>query len=203
MTIRKGFDWGEPQAVPDEAIFVSNDAEANEAISGLRRAGKPVPALCLVGGDLARTLGARNNEASLRAGEGTHVRVDLGVALMDGRLYWFVSHLVARHSWLRGPIVIAANAAFIGDWNVAPQAHPGDGRFDLIEANPTFAERLKARARLRSGTHVPHPDIKIRRCAAAQMDLERPTPITLDGVRHDKAKTLSIRIEPAALDIWI
>ena len=33
MTIRKGADWGKPEAVPGDAIFVSNDAEANEAIS--------------------------------------------------------------------------------------------------------------------------------------------------------------------------
>ncbi len=203
MTIRKGADWGKPEAVPGDAIFVSNDAEANEAISWPRRARKPTPPLCLVGGDLARTLGVRNNEASLRAGEGTHLRIDLGVALVDGRLFWFVSHLVACHSWWRGPIVIAANAAFIGDYNVAPKAHPSDGRLDLIEANPTFGERLKARSRLRSGTHVPHPQIKIRRCAAAQLELERPTPITLDGIGQDKAKTLSIRVEPDALDIWI
>ncbi len=203
MTIRKGADWGKPEAVPGDAIFVSNDAEANEAISWPRRARKPTPPLCLVGGDLARTLGVRNNEASLRAGEGTHLRIDLGVALVDGRLFWFVSHLVACHSWWRGPIVIAANAAFIGDYNVAPKAHPSDGRLDLIEANPTFGERLKARSRLRSGTHVPHPQIKIRRCAAVQLELERPTPITLDGIGQDKAKTLSIRVEPDALDIWI
>ena len=203
MTIRKGADWGKPEAVPGDAIFVSNDAEANEAISRPRRARRPTPPLCLTGGDLARTLGVRNNEASLRAGEGTHLRIDLGVALVDGRLFWFVSHLVACHSWWRGPIVIAANAAFIGDYNVAPKAHPADGRLDLIEANPTFGERVKARSRLRSGTHVPHPQIKIRRCAAAQLELERPTPITLDGIGQDKAKTLSIRVEPDALDIWI
>lgn len=203
MTIRKGADWGKPEAVPGDAIFVSNDAEANEAISRPRRERRPTPPLCLTGGDLARTLGVRNNEASLRAGEGTHLRIDLGVALVDGRLFWFVSHLVACHSWWRGPIVIAANAAFIGDYNVAPKAHPSDGRLDLIEANPTFGERLKARSRLRSGTHVPHPQIKIRRCAAAQLELDRPTPITLDGIGRDKAKTLSIRVEPDALDIWI
>lgn len=203
MTIRKGANWGTPEAVPANAIFVSSDAEANEAISTSRRARKPSPPLCLTGGDLARTLGVRNNEAPLRAGEGTRLKIDLGVALIDGHLHWFVSHLVARHSWWRGPILIAANAAFIGDYNVAPKAHPGDGRLDLIEANPTFGERLKARSRLRSGTHVPHPRIKLRRFSATQLDLERPTPLTLDGTAHGKAQRLSIRVEPEALDIWI
>ena len=203
MSIRKGTDWGRPEPVPDDAIFVNNDAEANEAVSASRRARKPTPPLCLLGGDLARTLGVADNEASLRAGEGTHVQIDLGMALVDGRLVWFVSHLVARRSWWRGPIVIAANAAFMGDYNVAPKAHPGDGRLDLIEADPSFSERLKARSRLRSGTHVPHPQIKIRRCRAAQLELTRSTPVALDGISIGEARTLSIRVEPEALDVWI
>lgn len=203
MTISKGVNWGTVGSVPPNAVFARSDAEANEAISTTRRVGKPIPPLCLVGGDLARTLGVSNNEARLKAGEGTHVQVDLGAVLADGRLYWFVAHLVARHSWWRGPIVIAANAAFIGDFNVAPKAHPADGRLDVIEANPTFADRLKARSRLRSGTHIPHPDIKLRRCTATQLELDHPTPIRIDGVAHGKAKKLSLRVEPEALDIWI
>lgn len=203
MSIRKGTDWGRPGPVPDDAIFVKGDAEANEVIGDARRARRPIPPLCLLGGDLARTLGVADNEASLRAGEGTQLQIDLGMALVDGRLVWFVSHLVATRSWWRGPIVIAANAAFLGDYNVAPKAHPGDGRLDLIEADPSLSERLKARSRLRSGTHVPHPQIKIRRCRAAQLELPRSTPVTTDGIGVGDARTLSIRVEPEALDVWI
>ena len=203
MSIRKGTDWGRPGPVPDDAIFVNSDAEANEAVGDARRARRPIPPLCLLGGDLARTLGVADNEASLRAGEGTQLQTDLGMALIDGRMVWFVSHLVARRSWWRGPIVIAANAAFLGVYNIAPRAHPGDGRIDLIEADPSLSERLKARSRLRSGTHVPHPQIKVRRCRAAQMELTRPTPVTVDGINVGEARTLSIRVEPEALDVWI
>lgn len=203
MSIRKATDWGRPEPVPDDAIFVNSDAEANEAVGASRRAHRPAPPLCLLGGDLARTLGVANNEASLRAGEGTRLQIDLGMALIDGRLVWFVSHLVARRSWWRGPIVIAANAAFLGDCNVAPRAHPGDGLLELIEADPSLPERLKARSRLRSGTHVPHPQIKIRRCRAAQVELTRSTPVTVDGISVGDARTLSIRVESEALDVWI
>ncbi len=203
MSIQKGADWGEPEAVPNDAIFVRDDAQANETISEFRRSHKPVPALCLLGGDLARTLGVRNNETALQAGEGTRLRIDLGMVLLDGRLHCFVSHLVARRPWWRGPIVIAANAAFIGDYNIAPRAHPGDGRLDLLEADLGFSERLKARSRLRSGTHLPHPRIKFRRCRAAQLELEDPTPVILDGIRVGRARTLSIRVEPGVLNVWI
>lgn len=203
MTISKGVDWGRAEPVPDDAVFVNSDAEANETVRAARRADRPPPPLCLLGGDLARTLGVGNNEASLRAGEGTRLKIDLGMALVDGRLVWFVSHLVARRRAWRGPIVIAANAAFLGAYNVAPKAHPGDGRIDLIEADLSLSERLAARSRLRSGTHVPHPKIKIRRCRAAQREFARPMPVRIDGVPLGDAKTLSIRVEPEALDVWI
>lgn len=201
--ISKGVNWGTSGSVPANAVFVYNDADANEAVSAARRANNSIPPLCLVGGDLARTLGVRNNEAQLRAGEGTYVRVDLGAALIDGRLYWFVAHLVARRSWWKGQIVVAANAAFLGAYNVAPKAHPSDGLLDVVTADPRLSDRLKARSRLRSGTHMPHPDIKLRRCAATQFELEQPTPISIDGRVHGKAKVLSLRVEPEALDIWI
>jgi diacylglycerol kinase family enzyme len=123
--------------------------------------------------------------------------------LIDGRLHWFLAHLVARRSWLRGRVVVAANAAFIGDWNIAPRAHPGDGRLDLLDGDPPLGDRWKARRRLASGTHLPHPDIAVRRVTAAQIDLDRPTPIALDGSRVGTARSLSIRVEPDAVDLWI
>lgn len=203
MSVERGTDWGRPEPVPDDAVFVQSDAEANEAVGAARRARREIPPLCLLGGDLARTLGVAGNEASLRAGEGTRVQIDLGMALLDGRLVWFVAHLLARRGWWRGPIVVAANAAFYGHYNIAPRAHPGDGRLDLIEADPSLSERLKARSRLRSGTYLPHPQIKVRRCRAAQLELDRPTPVTVDGISVGEARKLSIRVEPDALDVWI
>lgn len=194
---------GECGEVPSGAHFVWSDSEANELVTAAKRAKQSLPKLCLLGGDLARTLGAQNNEKRLRANEGTHLQVDLGAVLVDGRLFWFLANLVARNSWWRGPLVIAANAAFIGAHNIAPRAHPSDGFLDIIEGNPSFTQRVKALRRLRSGSHIPHPDIKTRRSKATQLDLPHPMSVTLDGVPHGKATVLSIRVEPAALDVWV
>jgi diacylglycerol kinase family enzyme len=125
--------------------------------------------------------------------------VDLGAVLVDGRLHWFVAHLVARRGWWRGRIVAAMNAQFLGDWNVAPKGHPNDGRLDLLDADLPVDERLQVRARLKAGTHLPHPRIEERRVEAVQLDLARPTPVHLDGELVGTARTLSIRIEPDAL----
>jgi diacylglycerol kinase family enzyme len=132
------------------------------------------------------------------------VKVDLGAALAGGRLLWFLDHLVVRRSWLRGRVLVVANAAFIGDWNIAPRAHPGDGRLDILDTDSmSVSDRWKARRRLPAGGHVPHPDIRYRRPTAAQFDFDDPMPAWLDGHRTDAVSSLSVRLEPDAVDLWV
>lgn len=199
MPIRKGEPWGEVGPLPAGAVIVRTDAEARAVVTDARRAGGPVPPLGLLGGDLCRTLGGTGNEAHLRSGEATVVRVDLGAVLVDGRLHWFVAHLVARQSWWRGRVIAAMNAQFLGAWDVAPRGHPNDGRLDVLDADLPLATRFQVRSRLAAGTHVPHPDIEERHVMALQVDLSKATPIYLDGESVGTASTLSIRVEPDAL----
>jgi hypothetical protein len=200
VPIAKGEPWGQPGPLPPHGVVVRSDAEARAVVTAARRAGEPVPPLGLLGGDLCRTLGGKGDEGRLRSEHAMALPVDLGAVLLDGRLHWFVAHLVARGSWWRGRVVAAMNAQFIGAWDVAPRSHPNDGRLDVLDADLPFDERLQARARLKHGTHVPHPRIDERRQAAVQLDFDRPTPVHLDGQRlDDPARHLSIRVEPDAL----
>ena len=203
MTVERGVDWGEPGEVPAGAVFAASDLEAAAVVTEARRAGSPIPPICLVGGDLARTVGATGDVARLRRREGTRLAVDVGAVLLDGRLYWFVAHLIARRSWWRGRIIVVANAAFVGRWNIAPRAHPGDGRLDLLDGDPPLSDRWNARRRLPAGTHVPHPAITTRRVDAAQFEFDRPMPIHLDGAGAGVARTVSVRVEPDALEAWV
>ena len=217
-----GVDWGEVGELPAGARTAPSDAAAAGIVAEARRAGRAIPPVVLTGGDLARTLGVetgggsagtpgveagRRSETSRSVGPqgatGVRVAVDVGAALVDGRFHWFVAHLVARRSWWRGRLLVAANASFIGRWNAAPRSHPGDGRLDVFDADPPLTVRLAARRRLPSGTHVPHPRITQRRIAASQYDLDPGLDVYLDGVRLDRARTLSLRVEPGALDVWI
>jgi hypothetical protein len=199
VTIRKGEDWGTHGGLPPDGVVVRSDAEARHIVSEHRRAGTPVPPLGLLGGDLCRTLGGLGDESRLRSEDAVRVPVDLGSVLLDGRLHWFVAHLVARRSWWSGRIVAVMNAEFHGAWDVAPRGHPNDGRLDVLDVTMPFGERLKARRRLLTGTHVPHPGIKERRVDAVQFEFDRPVPIWLDGERVTVARRLSVRIEPDAL----
>jgi diacylglycerol kinase family enzyme len=201
MTVRKGEAWGEAGGLPEGGVVVGSDAEARRVVTAARRAGEPVPPLGLVGGDLCRTLGGRGDLARVRSPEAQRVAVDLGSVLVDGVQHWFVAHLVVRRSWWRGRIVATMNAEFLGPWDVAPRAHPGDGRLDVLDVAATMplADRLRARRRLPRGGHVPHPAIAVSRRPAVQVDLDAPTPVWLDGERVGDARRLSIRVEPDAL----
>lgn len=199
MTIRRGQEWGEAAPLPADGVLVRSDAEARAVVEEHRREGRPVPPLGLLGGDLCRTLGGTGDEGRLRSPEARRVPVDLGAALLDGRLHWFVAHLVVRRSWWSGRVLAVMNAEFLGPWDVAPRSHPNDGRLDTFDADLPLGDRLKARARLRTGSHVPHPGIAQRRVDAAQFELRSPLPVRLDGVRCGTVRRLSVRIEPDAL----
>jgi hypothetical protein len=198
MVIERGQAWGEPGALPAGGVTVRSDAEARAVVERARRAGEPVPPIGLLGGDLCRTLGGTGDEARLRSPEAMRLPVDVGAALIDGRLHWFVAHLVARRQWLRGRIFAAMNAQFIGHWDVAPRSHPNDGVLDTYDVTMSTADRLTARRRLPTGGHVPHPRIEERRTAHVQLDVGG-LDVWLDGENIGPARTLSIRVEQDAI----
>ena len=203
MTVRKGEAWGAPGALPDHGVVVHSDAEARAVVSAARRADEPVPPLGLLGGDLCRTLGGRGDEARLRSGAAVVVPCDLGSVLVDGRLHWFVAHLVARRRWWRGRAFAAMNAAWLGEWNLGPRAHPGDGLLDTYDGRLPVRQLLVARSRLPQGAHLPHPAISERRARALQVDLGRDLPIRLDGEVVAVGRRLSLRTEPDALTVVV
>lgn len=208
MTIRKGEPWGGPGPLPDDGVVVAEDREASAALDVARRDGRPFPVLGLVGGDLARTCGARADATRLRGPDAQRLPVDVGVVVIDGVLRHFVAHLVLRRpartgGWWRGPITAVMNAQFLGPWDVAPRGHPNDGRLDVVEADLSIGDRWKARSRLPLGTHVPHPGITTSRRGGLQLDVPSGAHVWLDGVRLGAARSLSIRLEPDALDVVV
>lgn len=205
MTVEKGVDWGGTGPVPDDLVLVATDAAARAAIVEARAAGRPLPRLGLLGGDLARTLGGGRPGADpdRLPSSGTLATVDLGVAVLDGHRHPFVAHLVARRSWWRGRVVAVMNAQFIGSWDVAPRGHPGDGRLDVLDGDLQLGERWKARSRLTTGTHLPHPGIHQIRRATWSTTFDRPTPIRLDGEVVATARHVEVEVEPDTLHVVV
>jgi diacylglycerol kinase family enzyme len=202
LTIKKGEPWGVAAPLPADGVIVRSDAEARAAAERARRQNEAIPTLGLLGGDLCRTLGGLGDASRLHSAEAVTFPVDLGSVLVDGRLHWFVAHLVARsRGW--GRAFVAMNAQWRGGWNLAPKAHPNDGLLDTFDARLPLADRLKVRARLPTGAHLPHPGIRGRRTAAVQVEFERPLEVELDGEAVGRARTLSVRIEADALRVVV
>jgi hypothetical protein len=203
VSVGRGRGWGVSGALPPDGVVVGTDAEARAVVEGARRAGAPLPTLGLLGGDLCRTLGGPGDERRLRSDEAVTVRVDVGAVLLDGTLHWFVAHLIARRSWWRGRVIAVMNAEFLGTWDLGPRAHPGDGLLDITDGTLPFGDRLAARRRVRTGTHVPHPALATRRVAAWQTELDPPLDVWLDGDRVGRSAGLSVRVEPEALTVVV
>jgi hypothetical protein len=203
MPIRKGEPWGAPGALPEDGVVVRSDAEARALVVAARREGAPLPVLGLLGGDLCRTLGGTGDEGRLRSEAAMTFPVDLGAALLDGRLHWFVAHLVARRQWWRGRAFLAMNASWLDGWNTGPRAHPGDGLVDTYDARVPLGQRLAMRRRLPLGAHLPHPAVTERRARAVQVDLGEALPVRLDGDLVGSARHLSIRLEEDALTVVV
>lgn len=202
MTARRGEDWGDHLEV-GPAHLVHHDRELAELVAHTRRTGAELGVVGLLGGDLCRTLGGRGDQARLLDGDAVAVPIDLGRVETDDHQGWFVAHCTARTRWWGSGSVAVMNAAFLGEWNLAPRAHPNDGRLDVLEVSLSPADRWRARRRLPLGTHVPHPGIGQRRLTAGEWRFDRPRPVRLDGHLVDRSRTLHVAVEPDAIEVAV
>lgn len=202
MTIRKGEPWGEPAVCPPDIKIVSTDRDLRDWVIWHRKRGQAIRPIGVAGGDLARTCGGASGTNLLSV----RVTVDaMRVAIDDGEPTWGVAHVVARREWWRDDIALVMNAQFYGSFDVAPRSHPNDGKLDVvrIDAAMGLRERLQARQRARTGTHLPHPYIASRALADVDLAFERPMVVWIDGVRCGTARRLQVSAEPDAYTAYV
>jgi hypothetical protein len=193
--IRKGQPWGQPAARPLDIVLADGDAELAELV-----AHDAEGAFGLLAGDLRRSLGSPPQREEMQ-----RLPIDALLVRVDGVEHLAVAHVVARHGWWRGPLLAAVNCAYIGDWNVAPRAHPNDGRFDVVEVTGAMPlrQRLQARRRLPLGSHVPHPQIAIRTAESATWIFDEPRDVYVDGISRGRAQRLEIAISPDHFSMYM
>jgi diacylglycerol kinase family enzyme len=203
MTIRKGRAWAENGPLAAGAPVVDSDAELRAIVERARRDGREPGEVGLLGGDLCRTLGGLGRPDRLGTAEAVRAPVDIVRAELDGRLHWFCAHLVAhRWCWV-GEAVVAMNAEWLGDRKLGPRAHPNDGLVDVTTGSLAWQERLAARSRARTGTHVPHPRLRTPRSSHVDIELPRATPVWLDGVPAGRVRRVVLDVEPDALVVVV
>jgi diacylglycerol kinase family enzyme len=98
---------------------------------------------------------------------------------------------------------MAMNAEWLGEWKVAPRAHPGDGLLDVLDGDLPLRERLRARRLARTGDHLPHPRLATARVRQHTVRFQRPVPVWLDGVRVGRARVIDLTVEPDALAVVV
>jgi hypothetical protein len=190
VTIQRGAEWGTAIERPPELLVAGSDSELGRLVAGGRAAG----AIGLSGGDLHRSLGSPPpSRQQMR-----RLPIDALLVELDGQPVLAVAHVIARRSWWFGPVLAVLNCDHVGAWNVAPRAHPNDGRFDTVEVDPAMSlrSRLQARRRLATGTHVPHPQISVGVAERRAWTFPRATPVTIDGVGCGRCTHLSVTISP-------
>jgi len=203
MTIRKGEAWGEPGSLPTGSPVAHSDAELRTIVEAARRAGQPIPTTGLLGGDLCRTVGGPGDPGRLTGG-GVVLPIDVVRADIDGTPHWFCAHLVARRNWWFGRAAVAMNAQWLGDWDLGPRAHPNDGLVDTTDGDLPFADRREAARRARSGAHLPHPALQVRRSGSHEFVFDPPLAVWLDGRRVvRRAHRVTVTVEPDACHVVV
>ena len=181
MTLSPGDDWGTPGLLPADAPVATSDRRLAELV-GIARPQRP-DVVALADGDLCRTLGGRGDVAKRLGTEATLAPIDAAVASLDGHDAGpFVAHLVARGPRWSGPFLVVMNAEWLGPWQMAPRAHPGDGLLDIVLGSLSARERLIARRRARTGAHLPHPQLSMSRRDGFEHAFSEPRRVYLDGM---------------------
>ena len=127
------------------------------------------------------------------------------VTIDDGEPTWGVAHVVARRRWLHDELAFVMNAEFYGPYDVAPRSHPNDGKADVlrVDASMAWRERLQARRKARTGSHLPHHHLSLRSVSEIGLDFDRPMVVWIDGVRCGAARRLLVTVEPDAFTAYV
>ncbi len=205
MTIRPGEPWGEVRVVPRDVLRVEDDAGIRRLLEAgsLPPRGQPVAPR---GGDCWRAAGGRRERDRVSAGDPVAVLPwDALEVHADGRPMWAVAHVVARGWAWSGAVTAVMNVDHLGSWDVAPRAHPNDGRLDWVSVSHSmdWRARWQARRRLPLGTHVPHPQIEVRRGDTMEVTFARARRLYVDGVREGSVRHLHVRVVADRLTLCV
>jgi hypothetical protein len=193
--ISRGQPWGIPADMSDDVLVVEN----NQVLSNADRTRRIV----LTGGDIARSLG--NPVVPVVGSACTEVAIDAmlcDITTTDSRsIHAVAASSIVVGSYWRGRHLIVSNAGWIGDSNVAPRAHPNDGKVEIltITSHMSLRQRILARRRMQTGTHLPHPDLSSMQIATQSIVRQNEERLMIDGRKIDNWASISITVEP---DYW-
>jgi hypothetical protein len=169
--ITPGQDWGEPASGPPDLVVEGTDADLAAAVRA--QPGALVRFVPTDDSDVARSIGLTRTSPGAWIVPMDALRVDgsfalnmLVVGARPNALHRFSPRQATRvavdgRQVFDGPAttVLVATGQFLEGLDVVPRGHPGDGRAEVQVYALRPGERRAMRARLRTGTHLPHPHI--------------------------------------------
>ncbi len=186
MTIEKGEAWGQSVGAPVEATLADDAALAQHV------AAHPGATVSARSGDLVRTLGLRDGPRA----EPLWFPMDLGFVSFDGGVeHPFAAHVIARGPLWLGHGAAVMNAAWLGDRYLGPRSHPNDALLDITVGSLPARQLWAAAKRSRTGVHLPHPGLAVKRIGTWQHTFDRPRSLWVDGQRIGRGSHLACRIE--------
>ncbi|MGH9034531.1 MAG: diacylglycerol/lipid kinase family protein [Acidimicrobiia bacterium] len=216
--IRKGEEWGAPAGdSPPDLEVAGGDADLAAALVGtgpdplVRFSPSPES-------DLARAVGLEGQVPGtmavpvdlLRLGDGGVAVNAVVVGVPPDRLGWWHRpvpvEVVVDGTALtaRATTVVIATGQFLRGFDVSPRGHPGDGWCEVQVYALAPGQRRPMRARLRSGSHLPHPGIMTRRGRSVVVRCGRAVRVEVDGKAAVKGSTgVAVEVVPSGFRLLI
>jgi hypothetical protein len=221
VAIKPGEDWGTPTTAAPDAEVTGDDADL--ALAVVHQPGALLRFRPTAESDLARAVGA---QADGTAG------IELPMDALDVEGYGLACNMVVLgitperlrrlsprtelivavdgQEWVhdRATTVVVATGQFRNGLDLVPRGHPGDGRLEVQVYSLDPGERAGMKARLASGTHVPHPRIAQRTARNITVTWWPRGPreghsIELDGHGRGSAMEASIKVIPSAYRLLV
>ena len=192
--IEKGKEWGEPGVVPPETVSVLSDAQL--------AASDPTGMYSVRFGDLFYSVG---QPRELGIGDQCVVApidaLECELTVNSKQVVVLAASSILIGTWWRKSWIAVTNAEWIGPYNIAPRSHPNDGRCEVLEfsSKMPLQQRWLARRKMRTGTHVPHPQIETRSVRTASFDIPSSSGVLIDSVKYSQVTHISVRVIP---DYW-
>jgi YegS C-terminal NAD kinase beta sandwich-like domain len=226
--IRPGEPWGSPTSSPPDLEVTGGDTDLAAAVTAAE--GALVRFHPDSTSDLARAVGlapATTPETATGAGDPDRAatalpldRLGLGTGVSavnmcifgvppdrvrwSSRTFDVEIHLDGR-PWFSGraTTVVVATGQFLRGLDVVPRGHPGDGKAEVQVYELRRRERRLMRARLATGSHVPHPGIRQRSARSVELRFRSGTPCEVDGTGRVAGPSASIQVVPSAYRLLV
>lgn len=206
MTIKRGQDWGQLVERPDRLHIFDDDSSFGSFLSDNRALDWSSMNFAILKSEAARDLGlsgARTDSSQMLRTSFDLIEVQAQVG--DLRITRFlVGQAVLGNGFFRGRTVGVFNVSFHAGRDWAPRAHPNDGKMDVVEfaKDMKFAQRFAAYRKLKTGSHLPHPDISYHQSNQYQFDDLRATRLTVDSLDLGAVKTCTFQVIVDAVTLY-